>query len=162
MLDRAGRGVVDKPLQAQQPTRDLAVEFVQMERVEVEYVLGSSQGSVQLWPVPWLISQTLSSTYVAGEHRLYLERNCRLSGKSGPRYTAEITRGLPSSKGLNSQRGFGPAVKRRRKSRPRSTSVHGSLPCKGQRLSTLRWDRLPSSRPPTQKRGPCRRPSTER
>ena len=36
---------------------------------------GSSQGSVQLWPVPWLISQTLSSTYVAGEHRLYLERN---------------------------------------------------------------------------------------
>ena len=40
---------------------------------------GSSQGSVQLWPVPWLISQTLSSTYVAGEHRLYLERNCRLS-----------------------------------------------------------------------------------
>ncbi len=40
---------------------------------------GSSQGSVQLWPVPWLISQALSSTYVAGEHRLYLERNCRLS-----------------------------------------------------------------------------------
>ena len=39
----------------------------------------SSQGSVQLWPVPWLISQTLSSTYVAGEHCLYLERNCRLS-----------------------------------------------------------------------------------
>ena len=34
-----GRGVVDKPLRAQQPTRDLAVEFVQMERVEVEYVL---------------------------------------------------------------------------------------------------------------------------
>ncbi len=42
-------------------------------------VTGSSQGSVQLWPVPWLISQALSSTYVAGEHRLYLERNCRLS-----------------------------------------------------------------------------------
>ena len=42
-------------------------------------VKGSSQGSVQLWPVPWLISQALSSTYVAGEHRLYLERNCRLS-----------------------------------------------------------------------------------
>ena len=41
--------------------------------------VGSSQGSVQLWPVPWLISQALSSTYVAGEHRLYLERNCRLS-----------------------------------------------------------------------------------
>ncbi len=42
-------------------------------------IIGSSQGSVQLWPVPWLISQALSSTYVAGEHRLYLERNCRLS-----------------------------------------------------------------------------------
>ena len=42
-------------------------------------LFGSSQGSVQLWPVPWLISQALSSTYVAGEHRLYLERNCRLS-----------------------------------------------------------------------------------
>ena len=46
---------------------------------EQEYFCGSSQGSVQLWPVPWLISQALSSTYVAGEHRLYLERNCRLS-----------------------------------------------------------------------------------
>ena len=57
--------------------------------------------------------------------------------------------GPASSKGLNSQRGFGPAVKRRRKSRPRSTSVHGSSPCKCQRFSTLRWDRLPSSRPPT-------------
>ena len=43
------------------------------------HLYGSSQGSVQLWPVPWLISQALSSTYVAGEHRLYLERNCRLS-----------------------------------------------------------------------------------
>ncbi len=43
------------------------------------HIFGSSQGSVQLWPVPWLISQALSSTYVAGEHRLYLERNCRLS-----------------------------------------------------------------------------------
>ena len=42
-------------------------------------ISGSSQGSVQLWPVPWLISQALSSTYVAGEHRLYLERNCRPS-----------------------------------------------------------------------------------
>ena len=27
---------------------------------------------------PWLISQALSATYVAGELRLYLERNCRL------------------------------------------------------------------------------------
>ena len=27
---------------------------------------------------PWLISQALSVTYMAGERRLYLERNCRL------------------------------------------------------------------------------------
>ena len=57
--------------------------------------------------------------------------------------------GPASSQGLNSQRGFGPAVEPWRKSRPRSTSLHGSSPCKCQRLSTLRWDRLPPSRPST-------------
>ena len=59
----------------------LGLTLVNRQAGEVlgETVSGSSQGSVQLWPVPWLISQTLSSTYVAGEHRLYLERNCRLS-----------------------------------------------------------------------------------
>ena len=89
-------------------------------------------------------------------HRLtWLENTvCIWRGTAGSRKIRPTVHGgnhegPASSKGLNSQRGFGPAVKRRRKSRPRSTSVHGSLPCKGQRLSTLRWDRLPSSRPPT-------------
>ena len=97
---------------------------------------------------PWLISQALSVTYMAGERRLYLERNCRLP--ESPAHSRRRNReGPASSKGLNSQRGFGPAVEPRRKSRPRSTSLHGSLPCKCQRLSTLRWDRLPPSRPST-------------
>ena len=85
---------------------------------------------------------------MAGERRLYLERNCRLP--ESPAHSRRRNReGPASSKGLNSQRGFGPAVERRRKSRPRSTSLHGSSPCKCQRLSTLRWDRLPPSRPST-------------
>ena len=97
---------------------------------------------------PWLISQALSVTYMAGERRLYLERNCRLP--ESPAHSRRRNReGPASSKGLNSQRGFGPAVEPRRKSRPRSTSLHGSSPCKCQRLSTLRWDRLPPSRPST-------------
>ena len=97
---------------------------------------------------PWLISQALSVTYMAGERRLYLERNCRLP--ESPAHSRRRNReGPASSKGLNSQRGFGPAVEPRRKSRPRSTSLYGSSPCKCQRLSTLRWDRLPPSRPST-------------
>ena len=85
---------------------------------------------------------------MAGERRLYLERNCRLP--ESPAHSRRRNReGPASSKGLNSQRGFGPAVEPRRKSRPRSTSLHGSAPCKCQRLSTLRWDRLPPSRPST-------------
>ena len=79
---------------------------------------------------------------------LRLERNCRLP--ESPAHSRRRNReGPASSKGLNSQRGFGPAVEPRRKSRPRSTSLHGSSPCKCQRLSTLRWDRLPPSRPST-------------
>ena len=97
---------------------------------------------------PWLISQALSVTYMAGERRLYLERNCRLP--ESPAHSRRRNRkGPASSKGLNSQQGFGPAVEPRRKSRPRSTSLHGSSPCKCQRISTLRWDRLPPSRPST-------------
>ena len=85
---------------------------------------------------------------MAGERRLYLEMNCRLP--ESPAHSRRRNReGPASSKGLNSQRGFGPAVEPRRKSRPRSTSLHGSSPCKCQRLSTLRWDRLPPSRPST-------------
>ena len=85
---------------------------------------------------------------MAGERRLYLERNCRLP--ESPAHSRRRNReGPASSKGLNSQRGFGPAVEPRRKSRPRSTSLHGSSPCKCQRLSTLRWDWLPPSRPST-------------
>ena len=73
-----------------------------------------------------------------------------------------IARGLPVPRGLNSQRGSGPAVERRRRSRPRSTGFHGSSPRKCQRLSTLRWVRLPPSRPPTQERGPRRRRPIQR
>ncbi len=87
-------------------------------------------------------------TYVVGEHRLYLERSCRLPENPGT-VDGGIARGLPVPRGLNSQRRFGPAVERCRKSRPRSTGFHGSSPCKCQRLSTLRWDRLPPSRPST-------------
>ena len=85
---------------------------------------------------PWLISQALSVTYMAVERRLYLERNCRLP--ESPAHSRRRNReGPASSQGLNSQRGFGPAVEPRRKSRPRSTSLHGSSPCKCQRLSNL-------------------------
>ena len=45
------------------------------------------------------------------------------------RRSERVRRRPASSKGLNSQRGFGPAVEPRRKSRPRSTSLHGGLTC---------------------------------
>ena len=96
----------------------------------------------------WLISQALSVTYVPGEHRLYLERSCR-SPENPATADSGMARGLPVPKGLNSRQQFGPAVERRRKSRPRSTGFHGSSPCKCQRLSTLRSSWLPPSRPPT-------------
>ena len=96
----------------------------------------------------WLISQALSVTYVPGEHRLYLERSCR-PPENPATADSGMARGLPVPKGLNSRRQFGPAVERRRKSRPRSTGFHGSSPCKCQRLSTLRSSWLPPSRPPT-------------
>ena len=70
--------------------------------------------------------------------------------------------GLPVPTGLNSQRGFGSSVERRRKSRLRSPVFHGSSPCKRHRISSLRLVRLPPSRPPHQERGPRRRPSIER
>ena len=72
-LDTAlGQWLTDGEIRGILRRRDVMAE-------KIEQMVGSSQGSVQLWPVPWLISQTLSSTYVAGEHRLSLERNCRLS-----------------------------------------------------------------------------------
>ena len=46
---------------------------------------GSSQGSVQLWPVPWLISQALSSTYQGFPFCL-------------PRMAPLYTRGPPSAR----------------------------------------------------------------
>ena len=49
---------------------------------------------------PWLISQALSVTYMAGERRLYLERNCRLP--ESPAHSRRRNReGPASSKGLN-------------------------------------------------------------
>ena len=48
---------------------------------------------------PWLISQALSVTYMAGERRLYLERNCRLP--ESPAHSRRRNReGPASSKGL--------------------------------------------------------------
>ena len=61
----------------------------------------------------WLISQALTVTYVVGEHRLYLERNCRLP-ESGPQETAE-SRGACQFQGAEQSAGFGPAVEPRRK-----------------------------------------------
>ena len=46
--------------------------------------------------------------------------------------------------------------------RPRSKGLHGLSPRKCQRISTLRWGRLPPSRPPTQERGPRRRRRIQR
>ena len=60
-----------------------------------------------------LISQALTVTYVVGEHRLYLERNCRLP-ESGPQETAE-SRGACQFQGAEQSAGFGPAVEPRRK-----------------------------------------------
>ena len=61
----------------------------------------------------WLISQALTVTHVVGEHRLYLERNCRLP-ESGPQETAE-SRGACQFQGAEQSAGFGPAVEPRRK-----------------------------------------------
>ena len=91
---------------------------------------------------------------VSGEE-LQASRKVRPTGDGG------IARGLPDQ-GLNSQRGFGPAVEPRRKSRPRSTSLHGSSPCKCQHLSTLPVGTGCRRAGPPLKRGPRRRPSTER
>ena len=124
------------------------------------FFCGSSQRSVQLGRYSWLRRQVLSVTYMAKEHRLYLERSCR-PPESPARAAGGIARGLPVPRGLNSQRGFSPAVELRRKSRPRSTSLLGPSLCKFQRLSTLRCGRLPPQAP-TKERGPRRRPSPER
>ena len=51
----------------QQKTRDTMVE-----------ILVPLRDRCSFGRFPWLISQALSATYVAGELRLYLERNCRL------------------------------------------------------------------------------------
>ena len=119
---------------------------------------GSSQRSVQLCRFAWLRSQALSVTYVAGEHRLYLERNCRLP--ESPAHSRRRNREEPaSSKGLEQSARVRPSDRTSAKSRPRSTGFHGSSPCKCQRLSTLWWDRLPPSRPPTKsgaRAGGCR------
>ena len=61
----------------------------------------------------WLISKALTVTYVVLEHRLYLERNCRLP-ESGPQETAE-SRGACQFQGAEQSAGFGPAVEPRRK-----------------------------------------------
>ena len=56
----------------------------------------------------WLISQALTVTYVVEEHRLYLERNCRLP-ESGPQETAESRGACQSAPGVQLGRGVRPS-----------------------------------------------------
>ena len=110
--------------------------------------VGSSQRSVHFWSVSMANKSSIVSDLHGWRTPSVSGEELQAPGKSG--HSRRRNReGPASSKGLNSQRGFGPAVEPRRKSRPRSTSLHGSSPCKCQRLSTLRWDRLPPSRPST-------------
>ena len=79
------------------------------------------QRSVQFGSVSMANKSSIVSDLHGWRRRLYLERNCRLP--EGPAHSRRRNReGPASSKGLNSQRGFGPAVEPRRKSRLRSTS----------------------------------------
>ena len=147
-ISRSAESLATKPFE--EAYRELLANKAEYDACREEYVRITVplRDRCSFGRFPWLISQALSVTYMAGERRLYLEMNCRLP--ESPAHSRRRNReGPASSKGLNSQRGFGPAVEPRRKSRPRSTSLHGSSPCKCQRLSTLRWDRLPPSRPST-------------
>ena len=84
----------------------------------------------------WLISQALTVTYVVGEHRLYLERNCRLP-ESGPQETAE-SRGACQFQGAEQSARVRPSGRTSAKVEATFHGFHGSSPCKCQRLSTLR------------------------
>ena len=84
----------------------------------------------------WLISQALTVTYVVGEHRLYLERNCRLP-ESGPQETAE-SRGACQFQGAEQSARVRPSGRTSAKVEAAFHGFHGSSPCKCQRLSTLR------------------------
>ena len=95
----------------------------------------------------WVISQALTVTYVVGEHRLYLERNCRLP-ESGPQETAE-SRGACQFQGAEQSARVRTSGRTSAKVEAAFHGFHGSSPCKCQRLSTLRGDRLPPSRSPT-------------
>ncbi len=86
-----------------------STDFRVIREIIAQKIDGSSQGSVQLWPVPWLISQALSSTY-ANKSSIVIDlrgwrtpsvsgEELQALGKSGPRYTAEIARGLPVPRG---------------------------------------------------------------
>ena len=109
---------------------------------------GSSQRSVQFWSVSMANKSSIVSDLHGWRTPSVSGEELQAPGKSGPQQTAE-SRGACQFQGAKQSAGFGPAVEPRRKSRPRSTSLHGSSPCKCQRLSTLRWDRLPPSRPST-------------
>ena len=84
----------------------------------------------------WLISQVLTVIYVVGEHRLYLERNCRLP-ESGPQETAE-SRGACQFQGAEQSARVRPGGRTSAKVEAAFHGFHGSSPCKCQRLSTLR------------------------
>ena len=86
--------------------------------------MGSSQRSVQFWSV----SMANKSSIVSDLHGW---RTPSVSGEEpglpeSPAHSRPESRGVPVQ-GAKHQRGFGPAVEPRRKSRPRST--HGSSKC---------------------------------
>ena len=85
---RFGRNVLDTWNEADQ-SNDCCLEAAIMLGVSlVAHEMVPLRDRCSFGRFTWLISQALTVTYVVGEHRLYLERNCRLP-ESGPQETAE-------------------------------------------------------------------------
>ena len=85
------------------PLRDFAWMLRRHERDILNYLV-PLRDRCSFGRFQWLISQALSVTYMAGERRLCLERNCRLP--ESPAHSRRRNReGPASSKGLNSQQG---------------------------------------------------------
>ena len=124
-----------------------SVDFTGQERAALNKLTVPLRDRCSFGRFTWLISQALTVTYVVGEHRLYLERNCRLP-ESGPQETAE-SRGACQFQGAEQSARVRPSGRTSAKVEAAFHGFHGSSPCKCQRLSTLRWDRLPPSRPST-------------
>ena len=117
------------------PVQHRLVYFAKEQKTNIKKVV-PLRDRCSFGRLTWLISHALTVTYVVGEHRLYLERNCRLP-ESCPQETAE-SRGACQFQGAEQSARVRPSGRTSAKVEAAFHGFHGSSPCKCQRLSTLR------------------------